>query len=86
MTAGKRRRLLVYAAILALAIPFAQAQTIPLARDSEPKTSAPETKVTEYDVATVKKSTYQNGSRIMNTQDGFQLRQRPTEDTHRECL
>ena len=71
MTAGNCRRLLFYVAILSLVTPFANAQTIPLVRDPEPKTSVPATTVTEYDVATVKKSTYQNGSRIMNTQDGF---------------
>lgn len=71
MTADNCRRFLLYAAILALATPFVRAQTIPLVHDAEPKAQASAAKVTEYDVATVKKSTYQNGSRIMNTQDGF---------------
>ena len=70
MNAGNCRRLLFYAGIFALTIPLAQAQAIPV-RDSEPKAPASEVKRLEFDVATVKKTSYHNGMRIGSTLDGF---------------
>jgi uncharacterized protein (TIGR03435 family) len=71
MPAGNYCKLLFYALILAQAIPFAYAQTTTPIPESGQETLASEVKKPEFDVATVKKSTYQNGSRIMNTLDGF---------------
>ncbi|WP_263384657.1 TIGR03435 family protein [Granulicella arctica] len=66
------RRMIFLVAVLALALPLARAQDMPIMVDTSPKSTIPDASLPQYDVTSVKEHpSGEQMMRIMNKPDGF---------------